>query len=109
MVGKAKLVLRNTYTDPREARSLSPAVMEKSTGITGFWNSAKEGNPTAATRTTLIRAEFLIVCVFFRSTTDELLGRERNKLTTNCVIRDLGGAHMPSSVCKENDRRSILS
>ncbi|MFO0741764.1 MAG: hypothetical protein U0270_38060 [Labilithrix sp.] len=103
MVGKAKLVLRNTlYTDPAKPALLSPAVMEKSTGITGFWNSAK-GNPDGRDEDYAYpRPEFLNRLVFFKvddamSCSDE----SGNKLTTNCVIRDLQGSHMPSSVCKE--------
>lgn len=103
MVGKAKLVLRNTlYTDPAKPALLSPAVMEKSTGITGFWNSAK-GNPDGRDEDYAYpRPEFLNRLVFFN--VDEAMDcsdESGNKLTTNCVIRDLQGSHMPSAACKE--------
>lgn len=102
LVGRAKLVLRNTlYTDPQKPALLSPAVMEKSTGITGFWPSQK-GNPDGRDEDYAYpRPEFLNRLVFFR--VDEGMDcspESGNTRTTNCVIRDLQGAHMPSSACK---------
>lgn len=102
MVGKAKLVLRPVlFTDPTKPALLSPGVMEKSTGIKGFWPSQK-GNPDGRDEDYAYpRPEFLNRLVFFNVDPNMSCSDESgNKLTTNCVIRDLQGAHMPSSACK---------
>ena len=95
MIGKSALRFRPALMNP-DPPLLTPDTLKISTGIDGFWDPSPDRDP----KLVYPQPRFLNRQVFFKVDLSDPCSPD-NAFTTNCVLKDLQGAHIPSSACKE--------